>query len=160
MLNGKAPHCVALALGANLGNPAETFQEAINLLAAGGLQKIRQASLYISKAEACYPGTADFTNSAVTGGWTKSPQELLQLTQSIEIKLGRPAIHDSRDSRTIDIDILLFGNEIIAEADLIIPHPRMYKRLFVLQPLVEIAADWIITGTNKTVKQTLNKCLG
>ncbi|MGL4855097.1 MAG: 2-amino-4-hydroxy-6-hydroxymethyldihydropteridine diphosphokinase, partial [Lentisphaeria bacterium] len=68
----------------------------------------------------------------------------------------RPIKHSSRESRIIDLDILLFGNVQIKTDSLIIPHPRMLNRRFVLEPLAEIAGDWIIPGEEK-VSECLKK---
>ena len=64
---------------------------------------------------------------------------MLALTQRIERESGRPSEHSSREARTLDIDIITFGQEIVREHDLIIPHPRAQQRLFVLEPLNQIA---------------------
>jgi 2-amino-4-hydroxy-6-hydroxymethyldihydropteridine diphosphokinase len=146
---------VALGFGANLGEAEETFQQAVTMLRAGGLKNIRQASVYKSKAQDCYPGTPDFSNSALTGCWLGSPQELLELTQSIEVKLGRPREHDSKASRSIDIDLLLFAQCIIDEPQLQVPHPRMCRRHFVMQPLAEIAPSWLMPDSGKSIAQCL-----
>ena len=150
---------VALALGANLGQPEGTFQRACEMLCAGGLADLHMASCHQSEPVDCHPGTPCFTNSAATGFWNGTPQQLLELTQSIEVQLGRPQQHDSRGSRSIDIDILLVDDLILDTPELHIPHPRMCQRLFVLQPLAEIAADWIIPTTRKTVAEQLQKFL-
>ena len=84
----------------------------------------------------------DFLDRAVTGVWHDSALELLKLCQKIEVEAGRPVIHSSRESRVLDIDIILFGNEMISLPELIIPHPRARQRRFVLEPLAEIAHDW------------------
>ena len=86
--------------------------------------------------------------------------ELLKLCQSIEIALGRPAQHSSRESRIIDLDIILFGSEVIKSEVLTIPHPRAAQREFVLRPLNEIAPEWLFPDRQKTVSElfaALNK---
>ncbi len=129
---------VAIALGGNIGDVRARFQTALLMLAAGGVTHIRKASDYRTAPVDCVPGTPDFWNSALVGEWGGTPQELLLLTQSIERRLGRPAQHSSRESRTIDLDILLFGDLKISTQNLTIPHPRMHQREFVLKPLAEI----------------------
>ncbi len=148
---------VALGLGGNLGEPRETFRRACALLAAGAVSDLRMASCHQSEAVGCHPGTPPFTNSALIGRWHGTAQELLELTQEIEVQLGRPRIHDSQGSRSIDIDILLLGDLILNSPDLHIPHPRMGQRLFVLQPLAEIAPDWIVPTNGKTVAQIMKE---
>ncbi len=146
---------IALAFGANLGRPAETFQRACAMLCAGGVSDLHMASCQQSEPVDCHPGTPGFTNSAATGLWDGTPQQLLELTQSIEVFLGRPQQHDRQGSRSIDIDILLLDDLILDIPELRIPHPRMCQRIFVLQPLAEIAADWIIPTTRKSVAEQL-----
>jgi len=146
---------IALALGANLGQPEVTFQRACEMLEAGGVSGLQMASCLQSEPVGCHPGTPDFTNSAVIGSWNGTAQQLLELTQSIEERLGRPREHDSQGSRLIDIDILLVDDLILDSPKLCIPHPRMCERLFVLQPLAEIAADWIVPTSRKTVQELL-----
>ena len=132
---------VAIALGGNIGDVRARFQTALLMLAAGGLSNIRKASDYQTTPVDCVPGTPDFWNSALIGEWGGTPQELLMLTQSVERRLGRPAQHSSRESRTIDLDILLFGDQRINTPSLTIPHPRMHQREFVLKPLRELLPE-------------------
>ena len=132
---------VAIALGGNIGDVRARFQTALLMLAAGGLSHIRKASDYKTTPVDCVPGTPDFWNSALIGEWGGTPQELLMLTQSVERRLGRPAQHSSRESRTIDLDILLFGDQRINTPSLTIPHPRMHQREFVLNPLRELLPE-------------------
>jgi len=148
---------IALALGANLGQPEETFRLACEMLEAGGVSDLQKASCMQTEPVDCHPGTPPFTNSAVIGLWSGTAQQLLELTQGIEVFLGRPLQHDSQGNRTIDIDILLVEDLILESPRLCIPHPRMCQRLFVLQPLAEIAAEWIIPTTRKTVAGQLQK---
>lgn len=146
---------VALALGGNIGDTNALFREAVQLLEEGGLDVICVAPPHQSAAVDCVPGTPDFWDTALTANWPGTPTELLALCQSIEHRLGRPARHSSRESRTIDIDILLFGNLSISTPELCIPHPRMAQRLFVLIPLAKIAPDWPVG--NDTVLSLLQR---
>ena len=144
---------IAIALGGNIGNVSNTLKKAVNLLKENGVRDIVLSSLYTNPAADCIAGTPDFTNAALIGKWDKSSQELLSLCQSIETKLGRPKNHTSYTSRIIDLDILLFGDKIIDEPNLQIPHKRAHERSFVLIPLSEIAGDWIFPDKNITVKE-------
>ena len=147
---------VALALGANLGRVEQTFAQAVAMLRAGGLENIQLSSVYKSKAEGCHPGTPDFSNSALTGLWGDSPQALLRLSQDIEVRLGRPREHDSRASRSIDIDLLLFAQRSINELKLAaaasqnVPPPLFYSRW-------RNAPHWRLPGSGKTVAQCLQE---
>ena len=134
----------ALGLGSNLGQSESIIKNAISKLELAGVKNIICADLIKSTPVDCVEGTPDFTNTALIGYWDQSPHALLTLCQSIEFELGRPAIHAQNESRTIDLDILLFGDLTIATAVLTVPHPRMHERLFVLKPLGQIASGWII----------------
>ncbi len=146
---------IAIALGGNLGNSEDIFCFAISELAKNGVKNIKMSALIKSKPENCPPNSPDFSNAALTGEWAGTPQELLELCQKIEIAAGRPEKHDFNAPRTLDLDIILFGNKIVNTANLQIPHPRAVNRLFVLEPLAEIAPSWIFPNINKTIKQIL-----
>lgn len=144
--SAKTSRRIAILLGGNLGNEEAVFDFAVRELAAGGVKSIRRSAIFKSRAVDCVPGTPDFSDQALTGVWTGSPTELLALTQSIEVSAGRPAKHRSDESRILDCDIILFGDEIVDLPNLKIPHPRAQERLFVLSPLVEIAGSWRFPG--------------
>ena len=150
---------IAVALGGNLGNSKDIFSAAANQLAENGVKNIKLSSLIQSKPENCPPDSPDFTNAMLTGEWAASAQELLELCKKTEIAAGRPEKHGFNAPRTLDLDIILFGNEIINTATLQIPHPRAAERLFVLKPLAEIAPDWIFPDSGKAVEQLLNLLL-
>jgi len=144
---------VVIAIGGNIGDVELTFQKALNLLAQHDISDIRISSIYANPPVNCITGTPDFKNAVILCKTTLKPQELLKTTQEIEIKLGRPSSHFSNMSRTIDLDIILYGSEIIISENLIIPHPRAIERLFVIQPLNEIAPDLIFPNTQHTVSE-------
>jgi len=148
---------VILALGGNLGNVPESFKKAIDLLNQNQFIVLKKAKNHLTKAENCESGTPDFINSALLGTWSGTPDELLALCQKIEIICGRPKIHSSTQSRTLDIDIITFGNQIINSDSLKIPHPYATKRFFVLKPISEIKPDLTIPQSNATVFQLLDK---
>lgn len=137
-----ATHRVAVAMGGNHGDVRGTFALAQLWLAERGLRMTRTASVRVTRPVGCHPGTADFGNSAFVGEWAGTAADLLRLTQAAERHFGRPAQHDSRGDRTLDLDILLFDQEQVCSPRLTIPHPRLRERLFVLEPLAEIAPDW------------------
>jgi 2-amino-4-hydroxy-6-hydroxymethyldihydropteridine diphosphokinase len=149
---------IAIALGGNLGDSKTIFCSAVSELSKGGVENIKKSALFHSKPENCPPDSPDFTNAALIGEWAGSPEKLLKLCQQIEISAGRPTKHDFNAPRLLDLDIILFGSKIISSPTLQIPHPRATSRLFVLEPLAEIASDWIFPGINKTVKQIKQSC--
>lgn len=128
-------HRIAIALGGNIGDVPAAFRQAVCLLEDGGVTGIVCGLTLVSKPVDCVPGTPDFHNSALVGYWEGTPEELLDLTQSIETRLGRPAVHSSRESRSIDLDILLYDDISLNSPRLTIPHPRMMERSFVIVPL-------------------------
>ena len=142
---------VAIGLGANLGNPRAAIRQAVGLLVQRGLRGLRASGLYESEPVDCVAGTPVFLNAALTGIWAGGAEALLILCQAIERQLGRPAAHSSREARVIDVDILLFGGSVVQQPRLIVPHPRLRDRLFVLLPLAEIAGDWLVPPGNETV---------
>lgn len=132
----------AIMLGGNLPDTLQKMDFALDRLQKSGFIVNKISKIFHSAAVDCVPGTPDFLDRAVTGVWHDSALELLKLCQKIEVEAGRPVIHSSRESRVLDIDIILFGNEMISLPELIIPHPRARQRRFVLEPLAEIAHDW------------------
>ncbi len=100
---------------------------------------------------------ADFLNQALLISTSLGPEDLLLANLSIEKKMGR--IRTVKNApRTMDIDILFYNREIISTSDLIIPHPRIPERRFVLEPLNEIAAGFIHPVSGKTVQELLREC--
>jgi 2-amino-4-hydroxy-6-hydroxymethyldihydropteridine diphosphokinase len=128
---------VWLGLGSNLGNPSENVSEAIILL-RDIFSELRVSRFWHSKAR-YVEDQPDFIN-AVSKGLTKlGPRELLRSIQEIESKMGRDRTKAGpKGPRSIDIDILLYGEAIVIEDDLIVPHPGMRDRKFVLLPLLEL----------------------
>ncbi|MCP3965148.1 MAG: 2-amino-4-hydroxy-6-hydroxymethyldihydropteridine diphosphokinase [Lentisphaerae bacterium] len=146
---------IALALGGNIGNTAAFFESARKTLSAGGLQNIVCSSNYHTKPVNCPDGSADFVNAALTGVWHDSPEALHKLCQKIEINAGRPEEHGFNAPRTLDIDIIIFDDMQLNLPNLTVPHPRFHTRTFVLEPLAEIAPDWIAPGFDLTIAQLL-----
>ena len=143
-----------LGLGANLGNRLFQLNAAITRLSeiAGNISAI---SDFYETASWGFESPHQFLNAVIQIETSLSPYELLTTTQQIEYRLGR--ISKSRNlqyaDRTIDIDILMYDNLILQTLDLVLPHPLMHKRLFVLQPLAEIAPNLIHPVFNKTITE-------
>ncbi|MCX5681384.1 MAG: 2-amino-4-hydroxy-6-hydroxymethyldihydropteridine diphosphokinase [Candidatus Omnitrophica bacterium] len=128
---------VFLGLGSNIGDRMKNIQNAVNLLSKK--ISIKKVSTIIETDPVDCPPQEKYLNAVLKASTKLSAHELLETTQKIEKTLGRVrAIRNA--PRTIDIDILLYGNERIHDKNLIIPHPRMRNRAFVMNPLNEIDA--------------------
>ena len=158
-MEANEPLRAAVGLGSNLGDPVAAIQAAEVLLRNGGVLSARLSSFYLTQAEDCVPGTPDFVNAVLVGEWCGNPSELLALCQAIERRLGRPVTHSSRESRIIDLDILLLGSRQIRTGRLTVPHPRLLQRAFVLVPLAEVAPDWTVPPTGERVASALRRLL-
>ena len=137
--------CV-IALGGNIGDVPATFRRACEALSNAGFRIRRFSSLHRTAPVDCEPGAPDFTNAALSGFWDGSAPDLLHLCQKTEADNGRPNDHAHHVSRTLDLDIILFGRETVTLPDLKIPHPEAAKRDFVMIPVREIEpelADWL-----------------
>lgn len=133
---------VYFSLGTNLGNKRENIQLAVNLLADKVGRVLRQSSLYVTDAWG-FESENQFINACVECETELSPNEVLATTQNIERQMGRKhkSVNRQYHDRIIDIDILFYDHLQINEPDLIIPHPLIWQRDFVLEPLSEICLD-------------------
>lgn len=128
-----------IALGANLGDRERNIRDALRRLAASSEISIRKISSLLENPAVGGPaGAPSFLNVVAEIETTLSPRALLQRLLAVEHELGRER-HEKWEPRKIDLDLILYGNMVIDEPDLIVPHPRMHERRFVLQPLAEIA---------------------
>ena len=148
-------YTVALLFGGNIGDAVMQFDTACRKLEFCGFSVQKRSPVFRTEPVDCVPGTPDFKDQALSGIWNGTARELLELLQQTERHFGRSANHRSDMSRTLDCDIIFFGNQVVNEPDLIIPHPRMHNRLFVLEPLFEIAPDFIHPVLNRQVSQIL-----
>ena len=149
---------VYLGLGTNLGDKEQNLHQAIDKIQER-VGKILSLSAFYNSAPWGYISDNMFVNAVVCISTTFSPQEVLNITQEIEKELGRKekSVDASYSDRVIDIDILLYDSVILSTDNLTIPHPLMIKRLFVMDPLAEIAPDMVIPGVNKTVMAIRNE---
>lgn len=130
---------VHLALGSNVGDRARNLQDAIAALGKAGVHVVRSSSVYETEP-VDYLDQAWFLNMTVAAETDLAALDLLRTLRGIESQMGSKKLI-AKGPRLIDIDILLYGNEIINTPELQVPHPRMHLRRFVLQPLAEIAPD-------------------
>ena len=139
---------VAIALGSNLGDRRQLLQEAVAALAAF-INDIRQSTWHETEPVGVGDGQPLFLNGALTGTTTLSARALLDHLLATEQRFGRERPYAGA-ARTLDLDLILYGDAVIDEPGLIVPHPRFRERSFVLAPLAEIAAEWVdpVTGTS------------
>jgi len=134
-----APTLAYIALGANLGDRALNIQAALRLLeSVPGIRVTKVSSLLENPAVGGPADSPPFLNAVAQIETTLEPRQLLQRLLDIEHELGRKR-NLKWEPRQIDLDLLLFGDAVISQPQLVIPHPRMHERRFVLEPLAEIA---------------------
>lgn len=134
---------VYLILGGNLGEPRTVLGKAMEAIERK-LGSIDQRSSWYETEAWGVEDQPNYLNLVIELETSKTPQDLLTIIQAIESEFGRNRAEEGRwGSRTLDIDILLYGNEVIRTASLVIPHERMAERRFVLEPLSEIAGEVI-----------------
>ncbi len=155
---------VYLGIGTNKGEREINISNAINLLSDIKEIKILKVSDMLKNPPQEGIKTGYFLNGAIKLKASLTPIKLLKLCKSIERKLGRKEAmkQGKKTSRVIDLDILFYGDEVIHAKDLIIPHPMIEKRYFVLIPLMEIGKDYKHPVLGKSVKELyfeLNKAV-
>ena len=159
------PASAFLSLGANLGDREENLREALRRLGATPGIEVRKVAAFL-ETEPVLPEGADerarretprFINSACAIATTLSPRELFAACRRIETELGRDRGRQAGrwGPRPIDLDILLYGDRVVDEPDLKIPHPEMEKRLFVLAPLCEIAPEAVHPLLRRSVREMM-----
>jgi 2-amino-4-hydroxy-6-hydroxymethyldihydropteridine diphosphokinase len=132
-------------LGSNLGNPTQTVEDAIEALAALRGSLLKAISSLFRTAPVGLSKQPDFINAVVALDTRLGPRELLDELFAVEARFGRQRSMKNAP-RTLDLDLLLYGDTIMDDPALTLPHPRMHERAFVLAPLAEIAPDLVIPG--------------
>ena len=149
---------VGLALGSNLGDRLLNLQQAKRYLLGLSQEGWHLASpLYETDPIDCAPDSLKFLNAVLEIEFAGAPKTLLKKILAYEAAHGRVRSTGRNAPRTIDIDILYFGEKEVLENNLVIPHPRMAERRFVLVPLSTIRPDMIVKGTGRTVKILLRE---
>ena len=131
-----------LALGSNLGDRARNLQTAIDSLAAVPKVTVVAASSVYETDPLGGPDQGRFLNAVVAVDTELTPRELLGVAHNLEHDAGRVRV-EHWGPRTLDVDVLLVGDSIVSEPDLVVPHPRMWERGFVLAPLHDVAPDLV-----------------
>ena len=133
---------IYIAFGANLSNPKETFLAAIKLLRARGVEVEKMSGLWQSPAWPPGRNQPDYINACAEVGFKGEARALLDILHTVEAELGRKRTVKNA-ARSLDLDLLDFRGQVIEDAGgMIVPHPRMLTRGFVLFPLEEVAEGW------------------
>jgi 2-amino-4-hydroxy-6-hydroxymethyldihydropteridine diphosphokinase len=152
---------VGLAFGSNLGDRLKHLQQAKAYALSLSNDGWHAASpLYETEPLGCPPNSPKFLNAVLEIEFAGAPKTLLEKILTYEVAHGRDRDLPKNAARTIDVDILFFGEEEILEKDLVVPHPRMAERRFVLLPLSTIEPDRVVKGTGKTVRMLLRELRG
>jgi 2-amino-4-hydroxy-6-hydroxymethyldihydropteridine diphosphokinase/dihydroneopterin aldolase/2-amino-4-hydroxy-6-hydroxymethyldihydropteridine diphosphokinase len=143
-----------LALGSNMGDREDHLNKALELLGKAEGVEVLKVSAFLNTEPVGYTDQPDFLNAVVEVETTLDPYALLFLCNEIEQALKRKRIIHW-GPRTIDVDILLFGDLVLEDEKLTIPHPRMLERDFVMRPLHEIAPKALHPLTKKTIAELI-----
>ena len=146
-----------VALGSNLGERLANLRNARKDISAlaGVLPPVRSSAIYETEPVGCEKSAPKFLNAVIEIGYSGPPEELLHALAAIEKILGRPAAHARNVSRTIDLDLLYFGELVIENGELRLPHPRIVEREFVLRPLADVRPDLILPEQTDSISALL-----
>lgn len=146
-----------LGLGSNLGDRMSNLARALEILSRK--LTIKQVSSVYETEPVGYEQQPLFLNAVLSAATDMKPLELLRFVKQVEAELGRkPSFPDG--PRSIDVDILLYGDQVLETPELTIPHPRLAERAFVLVPLAEIAAELVHPGAKRTIGELLEAVRG
>lgn len=145
---------IAIALGSNLGDRHGQLKGAIAALGPA-FSNLRVSSFYDTEPVNVPAPQPTFLNAAAVGESELPAAAVLDALLAVERQFGRKRPYVGAP-RTIDLDLILYGDSVINAPGLIVPHPRFRERRFVLEPLAEIAADWIDPVTGKTIRELLD----
>ncbi len=150
---------VWIGLGANLGDRRRTLERAVAILGASPGIEVVEVSPWVETEPVGGPADQpSFINGVLLARSELGPRELLARLLEIEALLGRERPRGVANApRTIDLDLLLYGDEEHLEADLIVPHPRMEERLFVLEPMARLRPDLKLRGCGRTVRERVQE---
>jgi len=146
---------VAIALGSNLGDREGHMGFAVERLRPH-LAGLRSSTFVETAPEGVPDIQPSFLNGVVVGDADLSPRALLDLLLDLERQRGRERAHRYA-ARTLDLDLVLYGDLVIDEPGLVVPHPRFRERRFVLAPLAEVAGEWVDPVTSLTISALLRR---
>ena len=148
-----ATEMVIIGIGANLGNPRDMIDAALAELSRLAVGEMTCSSVWRSEAFGLEGN--DFANAVVSFACSLAPQSLLRELQIIEEKHGRDRDHGHHTSRTLDLDIIAYGDLRAVEPGLTIPHPEAFSRRFVLLPLQEIDPGYVFVDRDENLEQLI-----
>lgn len=144
-----------IALGSNTGDCLAHLRAAVAALRAADPQ-LEVSPVYETAPVDCPDGSGAFLNGVAILTWTDTPEALLHFLRRIECRLGRPSERARNAPRTIDLDILYAGDAVLTGVELLLPHPRLHERRFVLQPLCDLRPDLVLPGFAQTIRSLLS----
>ncbi len=148
-----------VGIGSNQGDRFGHIQTAIDYVKTiSQSQLIATSPLYETTAVTMGDVQPDFINAVIAVETDLSADELLHYLHAIEAKMGRPLPRAKWQQRSIDLDLLTYGNKVLEDSDIFLPHPEMSKRLFVLLPLHDIAPTWIHPKTKISIEDLIRDC--
>jgi 2-amino-4-hydroxy-6-hydroxymethyldihydropteridine diphosphokinase len=150
---------VVLSLGSNLGPREEHLLAGVSRLAAAGGLKLEALSSLYETSPVGIAASNTFINAVLVARSALPAADLLAVCRGAERAAGRTAGGPSRD-RTLDVDIIFYGDETIDDRELAVPHPRFHERLFVLVPLIEIRPAFRAPPSGRTIANILRRCGG
>lgn len=147
--------CAAIALGGNLGNSQKILTEAIAVLHRDRFIRVLKRS-HFYKTAPIGPPQPDYLNACILIETTLTPRSLLHRLLAIETQFGR--VRQVRwGARSLDLDLLLYSDQVVDTPGLTVPHPRLHERAFVLVPLMDVAPGWPHPIFRKTISQLLEQ---
>jgi len=149
---------VYIGVGSNLGRRGEHIRRGLNMLEQRGFRIVKRSRSYETRPVAM-PGARNFLNLVVAADTRLSPAACLAGFRAVEAALGRRR-HRRNAPRTLDLDLLLYGRRVIRRPGLTVPHPEMHKRMFVLQPLSDIAPGVVHPVLRQRVRTILKPLAG
>lgn len=149
---------VYIGVGSNLGRRGEHIRHGLEMLKQRGFRIVKQSRTYETRP-VDMPGARDFLNLVVAADTRFSPAACLVEFRAVEAALGRGR-HVRNTPRALDLDLLLYGRQVVRRPGLVVPHPRMHERMFVLRPLADIAPGIVHPVLRRRVRSLMKPLAG